>query len=378
MIPAACRRFCAPVALLVLVSVVFCFPCQAWASLTILVGEPFGRFGTMLPVGHIALYLDRVCADGPTRLRMCRPGEPAGVVIARYHRIGQTDWIATPIMQFLYATDRPEEIPAYATPELIDALRNRYREQYLDELVPDSRKNSKAFNEWRETVGVSYDRRVWGYELATSRDQDERFVALMNAEPNQHIYRLRKQNCANFAAGIVNFYFPGAIAGADRLADFGIMTPKHVARRVYEYGIDHPDAELKAIEIPQVPGSFRRSRPVRSGAEAGLKTKRYLVTLSLLQPEAVAGLLILCLEDGRWQIGAGSSVEEPDFFQRSLPQVDPADTVSVAGLDAGQLAPNSQAQEQKVTGLPCLKSMTEPTTYCETQDVWYFSSSSEE
>ncbi|HTV64875.1 MAG TPA: hypothetical protein VMD98_04675 [Bryocella sp.] len=344
--------------------------------MTVLIGEPFGRFGAMLPVGHIAIYLDRVCADGPLRLRMCRPGEPAGVVIARYHRIGQTDWIATPIMEFLYATEHPEEIPAYATPELVSALRKQYREQYLSELVPDGRENSKAFSEWLETVGVSYDRRVWGYELATSRAQDEQLVAFLNGRPNKHIYRLRKRNCANFAAGIINFYFPGAIAGADRLADFGVMTPKHVARLVYEYGMTHPETELKAIQIPQVAGSFHRSRPVRNGAEAGLKTKRYLVALSLLQPEALAGLLVLYLEDGRWEIGAGSCVEGPDFFQRSFPQIDPASFASIAKLDAFPFAPEAQAQERELTGLPCLKSMAEPATHCETQDVWYFLSSS--
>jgi hypothetical protein len=371
MILAACRRFGAPVSVLLLAIAYSCFPAQSSASLTILVGEPFGRFGSMLPVGHIAVYLDRVCADGPLRLRMCQPGEPAGVVIARYHRIGQTDWIATPIMQFLYATDRPDEIPAFATPELVSALRNQYRAEYLGELVPDGRESSKAFHEWLESVGVAYDRRVWGYELATSRAQDEEFVAYLNGRPNQHVYRLRKRNCADFAAEVVNFYFPSAIAGADRVADFGVMTPKHVARLVYDYGIAHPDTELKAIQVAQVPGAFRRSRPVRNGAEAGLKTKRYLVTLSLLQPEVVAGLLILYLEDGRWQIGAGSSVEGPGYFQRLLPPMDAAGIVSVAELDSGQEDSNFRAPTAELSGSPCSLSTIEPTA-CESQDVWYF------
>jgi hypothetical protein len=29
--------------------------------MTVLIGEPYGRFGTMLPVGHAVIYLDRVC-----------------------------------------------------------------------------------------------------------------------------------------------------------------------------------------------------------------------------------------------------------------------------------------------------------------------------
>ena len=59
---------------------------------------------TMMPLGHTAIYLDRVCADGPLKVRMCHAGEPQGVVLSRYYAIGKYDWLATPVMQFLYAT----------------------------------------------------------------------------------------------------------------------------------------------------------------------------------------------------------------------------------------------------------------------------------
>jgi hypothetical protein len=89
------------------------------AALTVLVGEPFGTYGTMMPVGHTAIYLDRVCADGPLHVRMCGAGEQPGVVLARYHAIGPYDWLAVPVMEFLYATARVEDVPRYATPEVV-------------------------------------------------------------------------------------------------------------------------------------------------------------------------------------------------------------------------------------------------------------------
>jgi hypothetical protein len=70
------------------------------AALTVLVGEPFGTYGTMMPVGHTAIYLDRVCADGPLHVRMCGAGERPRVVLARYHAIGPYDWLAVPVMEF--------------------------------------------------------------------------------------------------------------------------------------------------------------------------------------------------------------------------------------------------------------------------------------
>ena len=101
----------------------------------------------------------------------------------------------------------------------------------------------------------------------------------------------------------MKLYVP-SVVHHDRIADFGFMTPKQVVRSLSQYASTRPGLKLKVWEIPQVPGSLRRSRPVRGGAEAGLKTKRYLFTLIAIQPEVPAALLILYLCHGRWKIGA--------------------------------------------------------------------------
>ena len=292
--------------------------------MTVLVGEPFGNFGTMMPVGHTAIYLDHVCADGPLKLRMCRENEPQGVVVARYHRIGNYDWIASPVMEFLFAVDRAQDVLPFATPENVWDLREKYRVRYMRDIVPDGTEKDTVTDEWWETAGVAYNRKVWGYQVQTTRAQDEHFVAVMNADPNIHRYHLKKTNCANFTADMVNLYFPGVVKGGDHVADFGLMTPKQVARSLYIYGKSHPELELKVFEIPQVPGTLRRSRPVRGGAEAGLKTKRYLFTLAIIQPEIPVGLAFLYLAHGRWQVGRGAEVETPDAFEQITASASPA------------------------------------------------------
>src|ERR1700678_1920417 len=127
------RRSLEVIVTLLLISI----PARAYAALTVLVGEPFGSYGTMMPLGHTAIYLDRVCADGPLHVRMCEAGEEAGVVLARYHAIGPYDWLAVPVTEFLYATERVEDVPQYATPEAVWELRERYRQHYLRSIVPD-------------------------------------------------------------------------------------------------------------------------------------------------------------------------------------------------------------------------------------------------
>jgi hypothetical protein len=286
---------------------------RAHASVAVLVGEPFGSFGTMMPVGHTAIYLDHLCADGPLRLRECHPGEPEGVVVARYHQLGRYDWLASPVMEFLYATDDPSKVLAYATIDNSWELREVYRRRYLESIVPDGTEYDKATDEWWESAGTAYTRRIWGYQLATTAEQDRRFMNILNERSNRHAYKLSNANCADFAAAMIDIYFPGSVR-RDHTADFGWMTPKNVARCVQAYGKAHPELDLKVYEVPQVPGSLRRSRPVRGAAEAGLTTKRYLATLLVIQPEVPAVCLILYLKHGRWQIGKGAEVVGPEAF----------------------------------------------------------------
>jgi hypothetical protein len=298
----------------------------ARADLTVLVGEPFGSFGTMMPLGHTAIYLDRVCANGPLQLKMCSVGERPGVVLARYHAIGQYDWLAVPVMEFLYAVDRIQDVPRYATPEVVWGLREKYRQQYLRSVVPDGTQGQEfgdgrslgagSLEEWWESAGMAYNRRIWAYQVATTPAQDEHLVEVMNASANRHLYHLKKTNCADFAAGLVNLYFPGSVHN-DRIADFGLMTPKQVARSLIQYASARPELGLRVWQIPQVPGSLRRSRPVRGGAEAGLKTKRYLFTLLAIQPEVPAALAILYLWHGRWKVGDGAE-PMPEFVTSEM------------------------------------------------------------
>ena len=152
---------------------------------------------------------------------------------------------------------------------------------------------------------MAYNRRVWAYQVNTTPEQDRHLVEVMNGDPNRHLYRLKKTNCADFVANLVNLYYPGAVH-TDRIADYGLMTPKEVARCVTDYAQAHPGLDLKVWDIPQIPGSLRRSRPVRGGAESALKTKRYLFTLLAIQPEIPAALTVLYLWHGRWKVGEGA------------------------------------------------------------------------
>ena len=330
-------------------------PLPAHASITVLIGEPFGSFGTMMPVGHTTLYLDHVCADGPLKLRLCQPGETPGVTIARYDHLGPYDWIVTPIFQFLYATDSPADIPAYATPEIVAALREQYRRQHLEALFPDATEHSKHSDEWVETIGAAYDRRLYGYQLATTAQQDQAMIDSLNESPNRHNYQLHDRNCADLIAVLFNDDFPGLIR-RNKFIDFTLTTPKNIAHSIERYGLAHPDSGFRVFEVPQVPGSLRRSRPVRGAAEMLLKQKRYAVTLAILTPEAMPVLYVFYRKDGRWQVGHNAQPVPPETFLE--PQ--PPDTLNEAGMGLQPHEPRQEEGGASAPGTPSSASVNAP------------------
>ena len=262
----------------------------------LLLEEPFGHFGGMTPTGHAAVYLSGVCAESPTELRSCRPGED-GVVLSRYHHIDGYDWLAIPLIPYLYAVDDPSEIPATADPGLETRLRDRYRREHLMDLVPDNPKKEIPGGEWTQLIGASYDRRIYGYAIETSKEQDDALIADFNGRANKSHFNFFFNNCANFAENVMNYYYPHSIR-RNFIADAGLMTPKHAAKSLAKYEKKHSDLQTADFVIEQVPGTIPRSTPVDGVAEALLKSKRYVVPITLLQPFATAGLAVIYLGGG--------------------------------------------------------------------------------
>jgi hypothetical protein len=288
----------------------------AHASMGLLVGEPFGSFGTMMPVGHAGVTFDHLCAETPTRLRMCRPGE-MGVVISRYHdlRVTNIDWVAMPVVPFLYGVEDVADVPGFVTASLEAELRESYREAHLRSVVPDriDRRHEvlqPLYGDWEEGIGAAFDRRLLLYEFETTPEQDAAMLELLNGDANKRRYTLRRENCADFAAELIGDVLPGVFHRA-KLADFDMTTPKGLARQMDAYGQAHAEIGLRVYEIPQLPGTLRRSRPLRGSAETFVKTKRYLATLIAIQPEAILADWIVYEAKGKWRPGVDATVISP-------------------------------------------------------------------
>jgi hypothetical protein len=279
---------------------------RARADVAVLLEEPYSYDGAFAGTGHTAVYLTRVCASSPTVLRRCQPGEP-GVVLSRYHHIAGYDWIAVPLYPYLYAVDNPEHVPLFTDNKLEAALRDQYRRKYLRDVVPDGPSGETPGGDWYELVGSAYDRTLYGFQIETTADQDDKFIALYNSRPNRESYRLVSRNCADFVRVAVNFYYPKAVRRA-LIADLDVSTPKHVAKSLVQFSKQHPDSQFTTFVIPQVPGTIRRSRPVRGVVESIFKAKKYELPLLALHPVVAGGVAAAYVAGGRFNPGQDALV----------------------------------------------------------------------
>jgi hypothetical protein len=278
----------------------------AHASVALLMEEPFGQFGAFNPTGHAAVYLNHICAASPTELRMCEPGE-YGVVISRYHKIDGYDWIAIPLIPYLYAVDDAADVPASVDKAQVAVLRDAYRREHLMALAPDTGKGRAPGGEWVQLVGSSYDRKIHGFEVVSTAEQDERFIAIFNDRRDVGHFNLLFHNCADFSREVLDIYLPNAVH-RNFIADLGLTTPKQVARSLVKYGQGHPEAEMSAFVIPQVPGSVKRSHPVNGVVESLVKSKKYLLPLAVLSPEVTGGAVVAYLAEGRLKLPKDAAV----------------------------------------------------------------------
>ncbi len=272
-------------------------PKSASAQATLLLEEPYSYDGTFAGTGHAAVYLSRVCAETPTVLRRCNPGEQ-GVVISRYHHLDGRDWIAVPLIPYLYAVENPGDIPLYSDPKLVSFLRH----QYLQKMDISG---SDAY----QTAGSAYDRTTYGFRIETTPEQDDELIRRLNSETNREAYQLLKRNCADFVKQIVNFYYPHAVHRSI-IADLGVMTPKQVAKSLSHTAKRHPQMHLTTFIIPQVPG-LKPSKPVHGVLESLVLAKKYVTPVLVFHPFLVIGVETAYWTGWRFDPAKGALIFDP-------------------------------------------------------------------
>jgi hypothetical protein len=235
--------------------------------------------------GHAAVYLSGVCASTPVQLRPCLPGED-GVVLTDYADFGEDrlyQWNAIPLNIYLYGVEDESERALYASPSVRWILQERYREKYLTGLCKGTcLTNPDAL--WRESIGATFERDIYMFRVKSTPEQDLALIEKFNRAGNVGHFSGFRNNCADFAALVVNTYFPHS-AKADRVNDFLMTSPKAIAKSFTHYAMKRPELEFRVIRYSQIPGDYKTSRDNRKGTEQLYRANRWRLPLAILRPQ---------------------------------------------------------------------------------------------
>ncbi len=312
------------------------------AQAALLLEDAAGFSSVLSPSGHVALYFARICADTPTRLRRCGPGE-LGTVISRYEGIKGRDWLAIPLLPHLYAVDDPLAVPSHVDHKTVAELRQTYHDAQLMILGSDVPKGGRLMPGWNQLVGAAYERRIYAFRFETTPEQDDALIARLNDSPQVPHFNFITRNCADFVSDILNEYFPDAFKRRI-LPDAGITMPRQTAYQLDRYARNHPELHLQLMEIPQVPG-YRRESGFSKSIAGSLVFTGDVVPLALLDPYVAAGVIADYLLFGRYPLAhQHPEVLSPETMAALAGSTSPSVAKKTAGGEALEANATGQAR----------------------------------
>jgi hypothetical protein len=278
-------------------------PTVARADVSLFMLESVGVAGEFTGSGHTAIYFSNICADGPTRLRLCQPGEQ-GAVISNYPDFAKNlphEWMAVPVISYLYGVEHERDIPLYANGKIRDFLRETYRKKHLRTIVADKADGTMPEGGWRTMLTMAFNRDIYSFNVRTTIDEDAQFLKEFNSSTGKGEFNSFTRNCADFTRKVINRYFPGA-ARRDVINDFGITTPKAVAKSLTSYASDRPQRLFYITKYSQVAGPIWRSYDNRSFTEKAITSKKYLIPSLVFYPPVFAVFAGAYLTTGRFNV----------------------------------------------------------------------------
>ncbi len=259
-----------------------CLGCpRAHADVGVILNESLdSSVDRITSTGHSAVYFSRICAESPVKLRLCRSDEH-GSVMSNYINIGEDqpyEWNVVPLSVYLYGVEDPRNRSVFGSNKIKHILEERYREKYLSGYCESQSYKTSYKSEWREMVAATLIRSLYIFAIDTTVEQDKELIVEFNSSPNRNHFNGVTRNCADFTRRVINSYFPHATK-TDYINDFGMTSPKAVARSFTHYALRHPDANFRVLHFAQVPGTIKRSRECREGTEQLYHSKKFLIPL---------------------------------------------------------------------------------------------------
>ena len=286
-----------------LVALVLLFVCpKAQGDVGVVLNDSLGRgIARVTGSGHSGVYFSRICPASPVELRLCAPGEE-GSVISTYSNFGEDsnyEWNVVPLNVYLYGVEDARERPLFASDQIKEALEEEYREKFLASQCASPACRTNKDGQWRAMVGAALTRTVYVFVVETTVEQDLEFIAQFNQRPNRGRFNGLTWNCADFTREVINMYFPKATR-RNYLNDFGMTSPKGIARSFAKFARSSADSQFRVLHFPQVAGTTKRSSGARAGTEQIFRSKKLLIPTLIFQAPAAAASAVTYFLTGRF------------------------------------------------------------------------------
>jgi hypothetical protein len=187
--------------------------------------------------------------------------------MSNYINIGEDqpfEWNIVPLSMYLYGVEDPTDRPVFGSFKVKHLLEERYRDKYLTTYCESAFCATSYKAEWREMVAATLIRSIFIFVVDTTVDQDREFIAEFNSLPNKNHFNGVTNNCADFARRVINTYFPHA-TNSNYINDFGMTSPKAIARSFTRYAVRHPEANFPNARITFDFGVRRREDTIIPG-----------------------------------------------------------------------------------------------------------------
>lgn len=268
----------------------------ASADIGVIINENFMQGTRFITGGHLSLYISNACADTPFSIRMCEPGEsPRGIVVNRYEKISdqKQDWIAVPLIPFLYGVEDVDQAPLLTSGRVQKMLSKRFYKKHLETIIPPDNSGLIPSGSFNYIPGQTFKRDVISLSMESSIEEESKLVDAINARTNITYYNLFKANCSDFVSEILTAIFEPK-GGLPKLKyDQLIKTPKGVASRFWQNAKASPGRALFVSRFGQIPSDdYLRSK--RADTFADILFNKVPLVIGLWSPVAlVAGKIYL-------------------------------------------------------------------------------------
>ncbi|MDQ6665012.1 MAG: hypothetical protein M3Z23_11530 [Acidobacteriota bacterium] len=299
----------------------------ALADVGVVIYESKGVDARRTDTGHIALISTILCAEGIDRLRACRPGEPAGVVITRYANLASNytkTVFVTPILDHFSATGDPGLVPALSSGGTLESMQIEYWRRHLRTYFPPlSQKEYQAMKaqsekfdgarlvrqvmtfeflgtvlgshkkhyptepfaiidpatrelipngRWREAVGVQHMRNAVIVTAAATPVQEMALIDYIHG-PDVQPFQVLTNNCSDFVKyGLMAVYADSGLRFRPRslqVADAWITSPISVATDFLNF-VKREKLPIAVTAAPMFAGTRRVSAPITSISRGAL------------------------------------------------------------------------------------------------------------